>query len=370
MTDPSPPPQAQQASSHKRHRTIQTLSEEQLRNKRLVDRKAQRAFRQRSKDCMINLAALQEVCRQKDREIEELRDRNTQLLSHLRTICQSTSVAARLLEEGNGSEQGSGVSWIITRCVLKFVWLITPVGTVPQLSGTNDMARQSPDVPAAAEHECPGSAVSSPVISEPANEVSPPRNVSDVTARTTVDKSRQNPYYSTAVADFRATEEPLLPIPEPTASQSPAYDRSHATASNPPVAGGYDELSPDDLGSRPSFPGSATSSGMHGPSSSTRAIVSRVLPAHSMPTCPLDHILADFRQSRCHQLSQGFPFDRVVGPSTTIVTALFDHEHATDGPPLSVMLAEVLSTFPHPKRTEKLAFFYLMYQTMRVSAFD
>lgn len=98
----------QETSTRRRNRTIHNLNEEQLRKKRLADRKAQRAFRQRSKDCMSNLLALQEVCRQKDREIEELRSHNGRLLSHLRAICQSASAAVQLLEEENESHDVSG----------------------------------------------------------------------------------------------------------------------------------------------------------------------------------------------------------------------------------------------------------------------
>lgn len=71
----------------KRIRTVQSLSEEQVQRKRNVDRRAQRAFRQKTKDSIHNLeqqiAQIKEVCNEKDHELSTLREQNNQLLRRL-----------------------------------------------------------------------------------------------------------------------------------------------------------------------------------------------------------------------------------------------------------------------------------------------
>lgn len=145
------------------------------------------------------------------------------------------------------------------------------------------------------------------------------------------------------------------------------YGYSHATASNPPVAGGYDELSPNGFEHQMSSSDNAPTFGPSQVPSSPRSMICSVLPVYSLPTCPLDHILTDFRNSRCDQLAQGCSLGHAIGPREIVVSGLFDRRWDSSLTPLSSVLCEVLSTFPHPTRTEKLAFFYVMYQTMKVS---
>lgn len=243
--------------------------------------------------------------------------------------------------------------------------LIPWVGTASEHREATDATCQSPRVATAAEDERRNSVVPSEAMSEVETEASPQMNTSTATGPFPVDEPSIASAPSPTALDFSVTDDALPSIPEPIANQPSAYGRSNATASNPPAAGGYDEPTPDEMHPQMSFQASTAMSSPHRPHSS-RSMVSGVLPAHSMPSCPLDHILADFWKSRSLQIAQGFSVDHAVGSQTIVVTALFEHNHAAGGPPLSVMLSEVLSTFPHPQRTEKLAFFYLMYQTMRV----
>lgn len=71
-------------------RTVAGLSDEQIRHKRTVDRKAQRAFRQRTKDFIGNLerqfAQLQETCAQQEMELSTLREQNKSLQQRLDSI--------------------------------------------------------------------------------------------------------------------------------------------------------------------------------------------------------------------------------------------------------------------------------------------
>lgn len=91
-----------------------------------------------------------------------------------------------------------------------------------------------------------------------------------------------------------------------------------------------------------------------------------VLPAHILPTCPLDQILLDFLNSRRQMNFQGVSMDTILGPHKPSVKVLFEAESSSSVHPLSGVLSEVLSTFPNVNRMEKLGFFYLMYHTMKV----
>lgn len=101
-------------------------------------------------------------------------------------------------------------------------------------------------------------------------------------------------------------------------------------------------------------------------SSSDLNSVFTVLPSHSSPTCPLDDILHNFLRSRREMIARGVPIDTVVGPAKPTVKALLNPSMASTVHPICGVMSEVLSTFPHVSKPEKLAFFYVMFNTMRV----
>ncbi|KAH7013960.1 hypothetical protein EDB80DRAFT_680957 [Ilyonectria destructans] len=111
-------------SSRKRSRVVSGLTEEQIRHKRNVGRKAQRTFRQRNRDCITNLeqqftqfkgtcAELRESCNKKDAQINALREENKSFLSCLETISECITATLRqtdkVRDEGacRGSSQSS-----------------------------------------------------------------------------------------------------------------------------------------------------------------------------------------------------------------------------------------------------------------------
>ncbi|PSN68628.1 hypothetical protein BS50DRAFT_489557 [Corynespora cassiicola Philippines] len=222
----------------KRSRAISNLTEEQLQRKRNVDRNAQRAFRQRTKDSIYRLeqqiAGLQQTAAEREtrlqHELSALRGTNTSLLQCLDDIAQLASATAR---------------------------------------SVTDMAAPT------ARHHHPGGRPFPPCRLPPG--LTPPR-------------------------------------------------------------------------SRPSS--------LHSP-------VFTVLPSHLPPTCPLDEILHDFLETRREMIVQGATPESVLGPPKPTVKALLNTTMAATVHPLCAVMSEVLSTFPHVGQPEKLAFFYLMFKTMR-----
>lgn len=119
MSELQPDTAARPSSSRKRSRAVSDLTKEQIQHKRNVDRKAQRAFRQRNKDCINNLeqqfsqlqgtcAALRESCSQKDMQINNMRQENKSLQECLRHVSELITAALNRIESNHdqGQEQG------------------------------------------------------------------------------------------------------------------------------------------------------------------------------------------------------------------------------------------------------------------------
>ncbi|OOF91817.1 hypothetical protein ASPCADRAFT_56746, partial [Aspergillus carbonarius ITEM 5010] len=82
-------------------------------------------------------------------------------------------------------------------------------------------------------------------------------------------------------------------------------------------------------------------------------------------TCPLDQILLDFIASRRSMLARGVSPVSVLGPEHLCPRDLLDPTADPTSHSISQVMAEVLTTFPHVKLPEKLAFMYLMHLTTR-----
>jgi hypothetical protein len=106
---------AQSASQSRRVRTITSLTEEQLSHKRHLDRKAQRALRERTKSRIQDLEAeLVEIKAQADGQAEllrqdlaTLRDRNQWLESRLQQILKLATDTDCLAQDQHSSGLGS-----------------------------------------------------------------------------------------------------------------------------------------------------------------------------------------------------------------------------------------------------------------------
>ncbi|CAG8160518.1 unnamed protein product [Penicillium salamii] len=94
-------------------------------------------------------------------------------------------------------------------------------------------------------------------------------------------------------------------------------------------------------------------------------LVAGVLPKHSRATCPLDQILLDFIASRRSMLARGVSPAEVLGPEQVCPRDLLNPTTTSSSHAISRVMAEVLTTFPHVKLPEKMAFMYIMHLTTR-----
>lgn len=88
---------------------------------------------------------------------------------------------------------------------------------------------------------------------------------------------------------------------------------------------------------------------------------------HSHRTCPFDHILVNHLESKRSNIAQGESISSAIGPSEPDIAGIFQPEKAARSHQLSRMLVEMMLTFAHVDRPERVAFMYKIHKTMRVS---
>jgi hypothetical protein len=90
-------------------------------------------------------------------------------------------------------------------------------------------------------------------------------------------------------------------------------------------------------------------------------------PCRNIPsTCPLDGILLDFVQSRQREAAEGVSRRELVGPAYPSVSSLLNPEKGGNSHPLSQVIIDILSNFPHISALpEKVAVLYVMFLVLR-----
>ncbi|KAM5352826.1 hypothetical protein ACJ41O_005548 [Fusarium nematophilum] len=314
---------SQSGRTRKRSRAVSSLTDEQVQHKRNVDRKAQRAFRQRTKDCITNLegqfvqlqetcSQLRETCAQKDRALDSVRGQNRALLSCL-----------------------TGISDLISE-------------TLSQARDEESIEARGDDQP--------------PTTHQPVQtpDQAPPASSDEAIPSHTEHVSDQYAFYADDTTYHVASSHPGLPSP-PSTNNHPRNPYMHDCSVSQAGAASSTMAHSETSGEFPT-PCSAMIDPHHyvGP-----AAVFTVLPSHGPSTCPLDQILLDFLSSRREMVSNGAMVDSVIGPQKPAVRGLVDTEQGDSVHPVSGIMSRVLSTFPSVQLAEKLAFFFLMCHTMR-----
>ena len=91
-----------------------------------------------------------------------------------------------------------------------------------------------------------------------------------------------------------------------------------------------------------------------------------VVPPFAPSVCPLDEILHNFLASRRAMVADGATLETVIGPTRPSVKKLRNPETTEALQPLEDLMSDVLSTYLQVKMPQKMAFFWVMNQTMRV----
>ena len=88
---------------------------------------------------------------------------------------------------------------------------------------------------------------------------------------------------------------------------------------------------------------------------------------HSHRSCPFDHILVDYIESQRQAIAKGTPVADVIGPAQPDIVGIFRPDALLHTHSLSRILVEMMRTFAHVGRPERAAFMYKIHKTMRVS---
>lgn len=337
-------------------RAVSSRTPEQAQHKRNVDRKAQRAFRQRTKDYITRLEEennrLQERCNQAEtellREISRLRADNRALAQCLENIsdlasatlggpCEDIATCASSSRHTNPDtlEQDE-----------------TQAYSQPRLGSPHREEESSPSADVQLDHTvgCPDTGIAtSHSIAPEARDQSSSRSTHAPMHNVTA----QSPTLS--VDQIRPIASSLDPL---HTNDSPMMDNVTHTDCSIAMPTPHSMITVD-RDSHRALPRVLTS-----------PAVCAVSPSHLPPTCPLDRILLDFLSSRRGMIADGAPEEIVLGPTKPSVKAFLNPEIANTVHRLSAVMFEVLSTFPYVRLPEKLAFFFLMYRTMRVGSFQ
>lgn len=84
------------------------------------------------------------------------------------------------------------------------------------------------------------------------------------------------------------------------------------------------------------------------------------------PTCPLDSLLLDFLGERRQRAAEGLPVHEVLGPRYPSVSSLLNPAHSVYSHPLSRVFTDILAKFPDISGLpERVAVLYIMFLMMR-----
>ncbi|WKT43749.1 hypothetical protein QSH57_008585 [Fusarium oxysporum f. sp. vasinfectum] len=378
MSELQPDTSARPSSSRKRSRAVSDLTKEQIQHKRNVDRKAQRAFRQRNKDCINNLeqqfsqlqgtcAALRESCSQKDMQINNMRQENKSLQECLRHVSELITAALNQIESNHdqGQEQGQ----------LQAQATESDAG---QASG-GEFHAQTPQPPQDNEMDTESATHqdASPLRQDPEDVILPDPEehfdndlVSCQTPPACSDNAaliRDQPHTTSNVMRNEDTTCHISPSAN-LGLLSPAGSYQHATTgSNIAYCASHVSLTGSHMIDQAAAGQCLASGDMtaglehYAPSNG----VYTILPSHGPSTCPLDLILLEFLKSRKEMISNSMDPESVVGPRKPSTRAMVNIEQVDTVHPLSGIMSRVLSTFPSVALAEKLGFFYLMCHTMK-----
>ncbi|KAI5261099.1 hypothetical protein E4T47_09514 [Aureobasidium subglaciale] len=301
-------------ASSRRSRVRSNLSEEQLRRKRNVDRRAQQAFRQRNKDHTNRL----------EEELDQLRtkwrSREHELLQDLKQLHEQNHVLVRRLRDVASLAASTGATVDLSR--------LSGEEVAVQRLGDNQSTQST--------------------SRNAASESVEQRTASPVDDDLTIQEA--GPPMITGVTNPSILQEPV-PTSDVGREMSPQIAETHFTSSR------VDEASP----SRGS-PGMSPNAPAY---QSPNEAVYTSLPLHMSPTCPLDHILLGFLTSNRTIHSNGTSSELLAGFEKASVSGFVHKKSDHSSHPISKVMCEIMSTYPSVGRAEQLGLFYLLHQTMR-----
>lgn len=362
----------------KRRRKISNLTEQQVKHKRDLDRKAQRALRQRTKsriqDLETSYAQLEASKSESEtvmlRDLESLRAQNRQLKAKLAHISLFAAQGDSLPDQATaatGDVQSPPISTQNEGAVGHTSLECSPISRNNHGQILGDVSTDQNQ-----RHESQGLAADSHQING-------------------LPWKDQISYYGDQIAQerFNTNNHMIISSSSPPSAMDPEFSMYKETVTIPSQRATQHSVSADSCSSQvkvmdqyldgsPTRPigeepvpslspvsSKTAQTTFYHESSGRSHNVSSFLSKHLPATCPLDQILLDFLSSRQALVAGGNPMDPILGPEQPFVAAILHPELAATAHPISRVMAEVLSTFPKVDLPEKISFMYLMHGTMK-----
>jgi hypothetical protein len=378
---------------NKRSRTISNLSQQQLQHKRDLDRKAQRALRQRTKsriqELSDDIARLKASSSERETamidELQALREQNRQLKMRLEHISRlaanhdSSENGTEICTDEHSNEKEVEGGGLITSSrgnrpseeddgqpSSDFDATVEDVDNGTYVHKPGDVNLQVPQYPQEADQSHFHDIGSSPYKEVMSTSYAPASHMELVYAvveengesRNLVGTAPSGCVENTSIQQIgKGMVIPTLDCVSRQAHGTDQYlDGPRPIMGNEPQTSA---ISPESS--------TTTHTAYFSDCSSSARGVSSFLPRHLPATCPLDQILLDFLSSRRMLVAQGTHIETLLGPEQPSVAAMLNPELAPTAHPLSRVMAEVLSTFEGVRLQELVSFMYLMHRTMRVS---
>ncbi|KAH6869053.1 hypothetical protein B0T10DRAFT_419047 [Thelonectria olida] len=379
MTDSNPieAAQAGTGSSKKRSRTVSNLTQEQIQHKRSVDRKAQRAFRQRTKNCISNLeqqfAQLQETCVElreaRDQRTQELELANQQRQSLLDCLETIVSIASTAVGQ-NSRNAGAGAS------VEAEPGPASGENLHPCDDGrTVDIIRQTESRHGSEEPHLPLQAHSETAQLPDSSEATADGSVQAGLTQDHQILAQSRPLSSPELHDREGSlgdqELPVaitgnLGLLSPQTGHEAFQDSLFLEylSEEVQVSQLVCDVSEADASIDLLTPCSVSAASTSSLSTSSSAFT--MLPSHLPATCPLDQTLLDFIHCHREMFAGGVTDESVLGPRKPTVKAVVDGKLISSVHPFSGTISGILLMSSCTALPVKLALFYLMHQTTRV----
>ncbi len=369
-------------SKHVRRRKVADLNEEQKQRKRNMDRQAQQSFRERSKAQIQVLEEEVETLRRQASENEDIwRHENARLRKEMRRLSQ------RLQQIGDlaSSQAEPMLDLAQDRALYEPAPQLAESTTSP--NSPESIIDTTPDTDCATnESQAAGRVVSDATANQGSQ-----RHNNETHQASHFPAAGPQPAPSAPIIDqgnplisgmhIERSDSPNavpqmnqdIELPDYTSHVAASHvAASHVAASH--VAASYQTMCADSIlpGFFPPTPLSVQSLATHGAASITnqRREVYETTCDHSHRTCPFDHILVNHLESKRLDIARGESTISAIGPLQPDIAGIFHPEKAARSHQLSRMLVEMMLTFAHVNRLERVAFMYKIHKTMRVSDFS
>lgn len=344
-----------------RRRKVADLNEEQKQRKRIVDRQAQQAFRERTKAQIQELEEEVEMLHRRASENEDVwRHENARLQKQVQRLSQRLrqirDLTGNPVETLLESEQEFSQTESTARTV-------RPATTLTRAEPTIEVAPDNADNELLTTDRITNNATPDLIDHEQSDDRIDACQITSATQRSSLGPQDMDQDSALAPATGNSNSVSHNETSQMNQGVGPSDDISHVTTAYETIAA--TSMLPVFLPSP--YSTHSIAAYVSPPATIRRREVYETTCDHSQRTCPFDHILVNHTEAVRADIARGELVSSAIGPPEPDVAGLFEPEKAVRSHGLSRMLVEMMLTFAHVNHPERLAFMYKIHKMMRVS---